>query len=1291
MEATGSAQTNSQVKNLENDVRPKSFRLAAISQHCWFVKVLIGDLDIKMLVDTGSAATLLSKQILSSLENIELEDESSILTTADGEPMTVIGRCTLDLSILNNKFSQSVIVADLGNLGGIIGLDFLARNRVMFDTGRGVLKFRDFDVVLTNDSEQETTCARVQLTETCEIPGESETFLKGRIKGKIPDLDSILEPCEGYVGEKHVIIPKSIVKSNDSEVIFSVLNPTPETVILKKNAYVASLEPVKEIHNQIVREPGTDSQSKVPNDLPDHLRTLMSDVSDRLSANEKNRLREVLGQYSDVFVGPDGRVGQTDLVRHKIRLRDETPIKIPARRLPIHQREIATEEIDKMLNQGIIEHSESPWAAPIVLVKKKDNTTRFCVDYRKLNSKTIKDSYPLPRIDDSLDSLSGAQYYCTLDLAQGFFQVKMSEEDKPKTAFATHRGLYQFRVMPFGLANSPKTFERLMELVLKGLQWERCLVYLDDVIVFGKTFTETLENLKQVFDRFRDAKLRLKPKKCTFFQDEVRYLGHIVSVDGIKCDMEKIKAVDDWPTPESVSDVRSFLGLASYYRKFIKNFSTLAFPLIQLTQKNRKFSWSDECDIAFQNLKQALISAPILSYPTRNGRFVLDTDASNSGIGAVLSQIQNGEERVIAYASKTLSRSQQNYCTTYRELLAVVTFVKHFRYYLNGKNFLIRTDHSSLIWLKNFKEPEGIVARWLSLLDTYDFQIEHRKGSSHGNADALSRRPRRRCLRSECNQCSPGNEQICSATGVNTVNLQSKLEGGMLVNSVESAQTPETTIINEQETNWLPHWSHQNIVDAQTNDKAISQVRDGLINGQDLSNLKSSNIEMTALIRERQLLTLENDILCRIWESGNGSTSLQMVVPKVLRTEILNQLHNAKSAGHLGREKTLGKLRARYYWPGMTSDVSRWCQTCILCQRRKPGPGLGKSPMQREPVYRPLECIAIDIMGPLPVTEKGNQYIMVVGDYFSKWTEAYPLPDHTAQTVADTLVCEFICRFGTPTRIHTDQGREFESHLFKRMCELFEIDKSRTTPFHPQSDGMVERYNRTLQQMLAMFVNQHKDDWDDHLPFLTMAYRSSVQESTKCTPNILMLGRETLLPIDLVTGSLVHHNEAPVECPVKYVEWLKDAMQNAFDFAHENLQNSFQKQKRYHDTKLKARSFEPKTLVLRWYPPEANQKLGLGWTGPYEVVRKFTDITYEIKRCTDGKLKIVHVDHLKPLNQRLTDDEERVVLNDENEVFDNYNDNESEKESDNRVDHTPKSPRFSKRGRRLKPTVIFSP
>lgn len=296
-------------------------------------------------------------------------------------------------------------------------------------------------------------------------------------------------------------------------------------------------------------------------------------------------------------------------------------------------------------------------------------------------------------------------------------------------------------------------FERLMGIVLCGLQWEKCLVYLDDVIVFGKKFQETLTNLRSVFERFKKAKLKLKPKKCILFKDEVSFLGHVVSANGIRCDPQKIAAIKEWPVPENISDVRSFLGLASYYRKFIYNFSQIAYSLTRLTQRNRHFEWTKESENAFNTLKRLLTEASVLSYPDTNETFILDTDASAFGVGAVLSQIQNGRETGIAYGSKTLSKSQRKYCTTYRELLAVVLFIKNFKHYLYGRHFLLRTDHSSLLWLKNFKEPEGMLARWLSFLETYDFEIKHRKGSLHGNADELSRRPSRRCKRLDCSQC----------------------------------------------------------------------------------------------------------------------------------------------------------------------------------------------------------------------------------------------------------------------------------------------------------------------------------------------------------------------------------------------------------------------------------------------------------------------------------------------------------------------------------------------------------
>jgi hypothetical protein len=315
-----------------------------------------------------------------------------------------------------------------------------------------------------------------------------------------------------------------------------------------------------------------------------------------------------------------------------------------------------------------------------------------------------------------------------LDLASGYWQCEVAEEDQSKTAFITHKGLFHFKVLPFGLTNAPATFERLMERVLNGLQ---CLVYLDDIISFGNSFLHATHNLQDVFDRIREAGLTLKPKKCALFQQQVAFLGHIVSANGLTCDPEKFAAVKEWKTPKTITDVRHYLGFVNYYRRFIRSFAHVASPLTALTQKGKPFIWTNQCEEAFQTLKTKLTEAPILAYSSHdpNARYILDTDASNVGIGAVLSQVQNGVEHVIAYASQTLSRSQRNYCTTYRELLAVVNFVKHFRHYLLGQElFTVRTDHSSLRWLMNYKDPEGLIGRWLLSLQLFSIKLNIGRG-----------------------------------------------------------------------------------------------------------------------------------------------------------------------------------------------------------------------------------------------------------------------------------------------------------------------------------------------------------------------------------------------------------------------------------------------------------------------------------------------------------------------------------------------------------------------------------
>ncbi|GFS96554.1 retrovirus-related Pol polyprotein from transposon 412 [Trichonephila clavipes] len=448
-----------------------------------------------------------------------------------------------------------------------------------------------------------------------------------------------------------------------------------------------------------------------------------------LSPEQKISAERLFQEFEDVFSRNSSDIGHTTVTQHRIDTADHPPIKQHPRRLPFAKQEEVGTLLREMQENDIIEPSSSPWASQL---------------------SWFKDSYPLPRIDDTLDTLSGHKWFSTLDLKSGYWQVEIHPEDREKTAFTSGQGLWQFKVMPFGLCNAPATFERLMETVLKGLTFEACLIYLDDVIIGGRTFEEHLQNIRKVLSKLSDANLKLNPSKCKFFQKEVNYLGHIISAEGVRTDPEKVSAVKNWKRPENLRELRSFLGLCTYYRKFVKGFSNIARPLHKLTESKQKFQWTKECEDSFLQLKEALTSSPILIYPQPDKPFILDTDASNESVEAVLSQEIDGQERVVAYWSKCLSKPERNYCVTRKELLAIVKAIEHFHHYLYGQKFLLRTDHASLTWLMNFRNTEGQVARWIQRLNEYYFDIRHRKGSSHGNADALSRRP----CPENCRHCS---------------------------------------------------------------------------------------------------------------------------------------------------------------------------------------------------------------------------------------------------------------------------------------------------------------------------------------------------------------------------------------------------------------------------------------------------------------------------------------------------------------------------------------------------------
>ncbi|KAG1941111.1 interleukin-1 receptor accessory protein-like 1-A [Pimephales promelas] len=770
------------------------------------------------------------------------------------------------------------------------------------------------------------------------VPPRSEVLIVGAVEGTSDSFQGMLEPSSSLYNHCDLLVARVVCRVEQGILPIRVINVTDDTHILKRGMKVGKL------FFDVVVEGGDVARDNTSTCSVDALIERLNLHERGFGEAETRAVRELLCKNLSVFSLNDTDLGRTTLITHQIETGDAKPIKLPPRRVPLHLQDEVTEHIKDMQVKGIVQPSCSPWGAPVVPVRKKDGTLRFCVDYRRLNDVTRKDAYPLPRIDDALDSLAHAQWFSTLDLASGYWQVEVDPKDKHKTAFITRQGLFEFNVLSFGLCNAPSTFQRLMDLVLADLQWTTCLVYLDDIIVFGRTFGEHLQRLDEVLGKLRHANLKVKPSKCSLFASQVRYLGHVISAEGIRADPAKIDVVRQWPVPKNQTEVRSFVGLASYYRRFIEGFAEIARPLHRLTEKGRKFKWGDECQRAFSQLKTALVTTPVLAYPDPHKTFILDTDASDMGIGAVLSQEMDGLERVVAYASRALTKQERRYATTKKELLSLVGL-------------------------------EGQLARWIEQLSNFQYKIVHRPGNKHVNADALSRVP---SFGAKCENVS-----------------DSRLEGGVSVCAVR-----EMLSSGEIE---------DELVGAQKKDATLQIVEQLWLRGEEGRVEAQTKVEMRGFLPVWDQLDFEQGRLVRKPPLNTDAASkIQVVLPKVMVPEVLGMLHNSITGGHLGVQKLQAKVKDRFYWPGWFEDVKKWCRECTECASRKSS-GNVRAPLQPSFASRPFERVALDILGPLPVTGEKNKYILVIGDYFSKWTEAVALPNQEAESVAKVLVRETEC------------------------------------------------------------------------------------------------------------------------------------------------------------------------------------------------------------------------------------------------------------------------------------------
>ena len=701
-----------------------------------------------------------------------------------GGHIPILGKAKFELQLGSETLVREVRVAEI-NDEILLGDDILRRDSegpMDIINSRKVIKFRGQEIPMVTVGLPKRAL-RVSTIDDEVIPGMAEKIIDVFINRPDQPYDTGVEECmlveadQDFVNANRCLVTPVVIRATGRVTAqVRLFNPFPEPTLVRGDEMLGELTPVQveqilkeEEHaeeegnqscvrqvlvegmqgtrfaEQVIRQAPKDGEEMALHGedevVPPHMEDLIKRSSEGWSTEEQTRIRKLLIQYQDVFSKHEFDLGRTHLVEHRIDTGDAKPIAQPPRRVPFAFADAEKERIEKMLEAKLVRPSTSPWASPVCLVRKPDGKARVCIDYKKLNAVTIPIQHPMPRVDDCINALSGGTVFGVADATSGYYQVPMREEDIPKTAFTSKYGIFDFLVVPMGLTSAGATFQRLMEMALAGLQWVSCLIYMDDVIVFGRDFDEHFSRLMKVLQRFREAGLKLKPAKCNFFRREAKFLGHVIDAEGVRPDPDNVEKIVNWPVPKNVTEVRGFLGMGNYYRKFIKSYSEKMKPLTNLTRKDIPFEWTEDCEKAFQFLKTALIGPEIMSLPVDEGMYILDTDASLDTIGAVLSQVQGNRERVIAYGSRTLSKTERNYCVTDRELLAVRFFLEYYRQYLLGRKFLVRSDHQALRWLFSLREPKDRIARWLETMSAFEkFPIEYRPGNKHGNADAMSRR-----------------------------------------------------------------------------------------------------------------------------------------------------------------------------------------------------------------------------------------------------------------------------------------------------------------------------------------------------------------------------------------------------------------------------------------------------------------------------------------------------------------------------------------------------------------------
>lgn len=1182
-------------------------------------QVKLGKFTICALLDTGADLSVISLETFEKApEHVKINftrDQAQLkqCVSASGHPLQTVGKTTLKFNLPGGPLNHTFQIIKGLKHSMILGSDFLAERQACLDFEQKTLSWEGHLVKLGRKGEatNHEKCYLLYPSKKVKVPPRSMVVCHCTPERATPSGTYVATMLDNLqpMSECPFTLPNGLIEiKGRKNNLVTVINESEETMHLPPSRAIAALERVPKHEIQPVHEAWSAMEHPVTEGLP-HDETPQCDRTPKLvlgeqaSSQQTEAMTELVQNNQDLFAEKDTELGYTDRVEVTIDTGDHPPISQKPYRVPMSQRHLIDKQVQDMLDAGIIKPSDSPWASPVLLVPKRDGTQRFCIDYRRLNRVIVKNSYPLPNIEDILSSLGGAKYYSVLDLKSGYWQLKVADKDQPKTAFICSSGLYEMCRLPFGLCTAPSAFQALMNSVLRGIQYKSTLAYLDDIIIYSRTFEEHLEHVREVFQRLRDAGLKMKLSKCEFLKEEVNFLGHVVTPAGLHTDPEKVKVIRNLAPPKNVRDIRGFLGMCGYYRRFIQDFATLARPLTQLTRKNAHFEWTERCQEAFEKLKAFLTTAPVLMYPNVNKGYKLYTDASLHCVGGILTQEdENGEERVVQYLSHQLTPTQSRYSCIEREMYAIVYCLNKVRHFVLGCPLTILTDHRPLrsLFTAEMKNPR--VQRWAVALDEYGASVEYRPGRSM-KADFLSRLPKGTPC--ECDS-GPLDEETGEPPALAAIDSDDIIKSRKQLQELMEG-LPDVG----DDITWVRDIIPKRFGKMQRQDPELKPL---------YSKLQAGEKVRDYLLERGRLYHLSKPV------RRDDTPRMQLVIPEVLVPAVLCAFHDEN--GHTGIHKTYMQIRQRYYWTTLYQDVIEHLQQCVQCSRQ----GLRKqrNPMQSMPVPEaPMQFVSLDFSGPYPETTQGNRYILTLICHLTSWPECFSLPDKSAGSVARVLLQEFIPRFGCFETLLSDQGSEFENQLIARLCANLGIAKIRTSAYRPSTNGRSERFHGFLTSVLRKHVGPSQRDWDEWIPCVLSAYRSSVHETTGYSPYFMMYGRDPVLPFDtLLRPKLRYTGE-------DYLPIMLQRLHHCHVQAKANIIAGQEKSRQYYDQKASLHEFQPGDAVYFHSPrlgAAEGQKLRNRWHPFFRVIEQKSPVTYLIKHQLSGLTKVVHADNLRLAN-----------------------------------------------------------